>query len=82
MQALLLQVFTFGSQVAFQVPLSLLETLTVQTIESIADGVSETPFQNINLCFTKLSLSSAQWKCFFYLGEQPCHPGRVPTNKT
>lgn len=46
-----------------------LETLTVQTPESTACGVSEPPFQSTDFRFTKLSLSTAQWKCFFYLSE-------------
>lgn len=46
-----------------------LETLTVQTTESTACGVSEPPFQSTDFRFTKLSLSTAQWKCFFYLSD-------------
>lgn len=44
-----------------------LETLLVA--ESTARGVSEPAFQSTDLRFTKLSLSTAQWKCFFYLSE-------------
>lgn len=61
MQALLLQeVFTSGSQGAFQVHPLLTRTPRGAYTESTAHGVSHTPFQSAQLPFTKLPLWTAQ----------------------